>query len=368
MKHLLIKEKRYIGLQFNTDKVIHALVKQLPDVKWSNSFNMAYISNTSENLDQIFKIFNGVVWVNCNYFFDKSTVRETNEPIDITWFRKRQLPTNYRVCPNSYLDKLELRKYANNTVKTYVTSFEKFINYYISKDLVAINESDVRKYILKLVQQDKSNSYINSSINSIKFYFESVLGMPNRFYEIERPRKEKKLPKVLSKEDVLSVIANTNNLKHKCIVSLLYSSGMRRNELVNLKITDIDSKRMLIRIEAAKGNKDRYTLLSHSLLEDLRAYYKQYKPEKYIIEGMYGKQYSGQSIGKIVVNAAEKAGIKITVTPHMLRHSFATHLLEAGVDLRQIQVLLGHSSSKTTEIYTHVATTTFKKIKNPLDS
>ena len=367
LKHLLIKEKRYIGLQFNTDKVIHALVKQLPDVKWSNSFNMAYISNTSENLDQIFKIFNGVVWVNCNYFFDKSTVKATNEPIDITWFRKRQLPTNYRVCPTSYLDKLELRKYANNTVKTYVTSFETFINYYISKDLVAINESDVRKYILKLVQENKSNSYINSAINSIKFYFESVLGMPNRFYEIERPRKEKKLPKVLSKEDVLSVIANTNNLKHKCIVSLLYSSGIRRNELVNLKITDIDSKRMLIRIEAAKGNKDRYTLLSHSLLEDLREYYKQYKPEKYIVEGMYSKQYSGQSIGKIVVNAAEKAGIKIPVTPHMLRHSFATHLLEAGVDLRQIQVLLGHSSSKTTEIYTHVATTTFKKIKNPLD-
>tara|TARA_R110000868_G_C10798427_1_gene756874 strand:- start:14 stop:1144 length:1131 start_codon:yes stop_codon:yes gene_type:complete len=368
LKHLLIKEKRFIGIQFNTDKVIHALVKQLPDVKWSNSFNMAYILNTKENLDQIFNIFNGVVWVNCNYFFDRSIVKETNEPIDITWFRKRKLPSDYRVCPTSYLDKLELRKYANNTVKTYVTSFENFINYYNSKDLDAINEGDVRKYILKLVQEDKSNAYINTAINSIKFYYESVLGMPNRFYEIERPRKEKKLPKILSKEDILSIIANTNNLKHKCIVSLLYSSGIRRNELVNLKITDIDSKRMLIRIESAKGNKDRYTLLSHSLLEDLREYYKQYKPGKYIVEGMYGKQYSGQSIGKIVLNAAEKAGIKIPVTPHMLRHSFATHLLEAGVDLRQIQVLLGHSSSKTTEIYTHVATTTFKKIKNPLDS
>jgi site-specific recombinase XerD len=368
LKHLLIKEKRFIGLQFNTDKVIHALVKQLPDVKWSNSFNMAYILNTKENLDEIFKIFNGVVWVNCNYFLDKSIVKETNKPIDITWFRKRKLPSDYRVCPTNYLDKLELRKYANNAVKTYVASFETFINFYISKDLVSIDESDVRMYILKLVQEDKSNAYINSAINSIKFYYESVLGMPNRFYGIERPRKEKKLPKILSKEDVLSIIANTNNIKHRCIVSLLYSSGIRRNELVNLKITDIDSKRMLIRIEAAKGNKDRYTLLSHSLLEDLREYYKQCKPEKYIVERMYGKQYSGQSIGKIVLNAAEKADIKIPVTPHMLRHSFTTHLLEAGVDLRQIQVLLGHSSSKTTEIYTHVTTTTFKKIKNPLDS
>ncbi|WP_062059127.1 site-specific tyrosine recombinase/integron integrase [Sediminicola sp. YIK13] len=367
LKHLLIKEKRYIGLQFNTDKVIHALVKQLPDVKWSNSFNMAYIPNTKENLNEIFEIFNRTVWVNCNYFFDKSNVKETNEPLDITWFRKRQLPSTYRVCPNSYLDKLELKKYANNTVKSYISSFETFINYYNNKELVAINEGDVRTYILKLVQEDKSNSYINSAINSIKFYYESVLGMPNRFYEIERPRKEKKLPKVLSKDDVLNIIEHTNNLKHKCIVSLLYSSGIRRNELVNLKITDIDSKRMLIRVEAAKGNKDRYTLLSHSLLKDLREYYKQWKPEKYIIEGMYGRQYTGQSIGKIVLNAAAKAGIKTPVTPHMLRHSFATHLLEAGVDLRQIQVLLGHSSSKTTEIYTHVATTTFKEIKNPLD-
>lgn len=258
LKHLLIQERRYIGLQFNTDKVIHALVKQLPDVKWSNSFNMAYILNTKQNLDEIFKIFNGVVWVNCNQFFDRNIAKEHNETIDITWFRKRELPATYRVCPLSYLDKLELRKYANNTVKTYVNSFEKFINYYNTKDLISINESDVRGYILKLIQEDKSNAYINSAINSIKFYYESVLGMPNRFYEIERPRKEKKLPKVLSKEDVLSIIANTNNLKHKCIVSLLYSSGIRRNELVNLKISDIDSKRMLIRIEAAKGNKSRY--------------------------------------------------------------------------------------------------------------
>ncbi|CAH8286554.1 site-specific recombinase XerD [Mariniflexile fucanivorans] len=367
LKHLLIKEKRYIGLQFNTDKVIHALVKQLPDVKWSNTFNMAYILNSKENLNEIFKIFNEVAWVNCNHFSDKINTKEYNDVIDITWFRKRELPANYRVCPTNYLDKLELKKYANNTVRSYVSAFETFINYYQAKELIAINEGDVRNYILKLVQEDKSNSYINTAINSIKFYYESVLGMPNRFYQIERPRKEKKLPKVLSKEDVMSIIAHTNNIKHKCIVSLLYSSGIRRNELVNLKITDIDSKRMLIRVEAAKGNKDRYTLLSHSLLKDLRDYYKQYKPEKYIIEGMYGMQYSGQSICKIVLNSAEKAGIRIPVTPHMLRHSFATHLLEAGVDLRQIQVLLGHSSTKTTEIYTHVATTTFKKIINPLD-
>jgi integrase/recombinase XerD len=367
LKHLLIKGKRYVGLQFNTDKIIQALVKGLPDVKWSTEFNMAYIFNSKENLNEIFEIFSGVVWVNCNYFFDKKPLNNNNEPIDITWFRKRSLAENFRHCPTPYLDRLQLKKYANNTVKSYIIAFETFINYHNTKELIQINENDVRQYILKLIQENKSDSYINIAINSIKFYYESVLGMPNRFYQIERPRKEKKLPKVLSKEDVLQIITHTNNLKHKCIVSLLYSSGMRRNELVNLKITDIDSKRMLILIEAAKGKKDRYTILSHTLLKDLRDYYKQWKPKKYIVEGVYGQQYSGQSIGRVVTNAAIKAGIQITVTPHMLRHSFATHLLEDGVDLRQIQVLLGHSSSKTTEIYTHVAMTTFKKIKNPLD-
>lgn len=367
LKHLLINEKRYIGLQFNTDKVIQALVKQLPGVKWSTIYNIAYVANNQDNLNQIFHTFRGIVWVNCNHFFDKKIIRQNNETIDITWFRNRELPENYRVCPTSYLDKLEIKKYSNNTVRSYVSSFEAFINHYRTQELISINELDVRDYVLKLVQEGKSNSYINGVINSIKFYYETVLGMPNRFYAIERPRKERKLPKVLSKEDVLSIIAHTNNLKHKCIVSLLYSSGIRRNELINLKITDIDSKRMLIRVECAKGNKDRYTLLSRALLKDLREYYKQYQPKTYIIEGLYGKQYSGQSIGKIVLNAAAKAGIPMAVTPHMLRHSFATHLLESGADLRQIQVLLGHSSSKTTEIYTHVATTTFKTIKNPLD-
>jgi site-specific recombinase XerD len=368
LKHLLIKDKRYIGLQFNADKVIQALVKELPDVRWSNEFNMAYVLNSNKNLNKIFNIFNGVVWVNCNYFFDKKPINDNIEPMNITWFRQRSLPENFRHCPTSYLDKLQLKKYANNTVKSYILAFETFINHYKAKELIQINENDVRNYVLKLIQENKSDSYINIAINSIKFYYESVLGMPNRFYQIERPRKAKKLPKVLSKEDVLKIIANTNNLKHKCIASLLYSSGIRRNELINLKLTDIDSKRMLILIEAAKGKKDRYTILSHTLLKDLREYYKQWKPEKYIFEGLYGKQYSVQSVGQIVKNAAIKAGIQITVTPHMLRHSFATHLLEDGVDIRQIQVLLGHSSTKTTEIYTHVATTTFNKITNPLDN
>ena len=191
--------------------------------------------------------------------------------------------------------------------------------------------------------------------------------MPNCFYEIERPRKEYRLPQVISKDEVLSIINHTNNLKHKCIVQLIYGSGLRRSELLNLKVEDIDSKRMLVRIKQAKGNKDRLTLLSQNALLDLRNYYKIWKPKKYLFEGQKGNRYSGQAVVNIIKNAAFRAKISIPVTPHMLRHSFATHLLESGVDLRQIQILLGHQSTKTTEIYTHVATNTFKTIKNPLD-
>jgi len=191
--------------------------------------------------------------------------------------------------------------------------------------------------------------------------------MPNRLYSIERPRVQKKLPAVLSKVGVKSMIESTNNLKHRCIISLLYSAGLRRSELLNLKLSDIDSSRMLIHIVDSKGNKDRYTLLSNHTLHDLKLYYKVYKPVSYLFESPKKGKYSPNSVGKIVTNAAIKAGIKKHVTAHTLRHSFATHLLEAGTDLRYIQLLLGHSSTKTTEIYTHVAKSSFDSIINPLD-
>lgn len=367
LKHLVINNQKCIGLQFYTDKVIQALVKALPNPKWSNEFSMVYLINNKTNLDQIFKTFKGEVWVNTAHFYTNKPIKKEAEPINVDWFRKRETQPNYRVCPEDYLLKLELKKYANNTVKTYVSCFEAFINYYKNFDLMELNENHIRSYLQVLIQNKKSNSYINQAVNSIKFYYEIVLGMPNRFYSIERPRTSQALPKVISKEEVFSIINHTNNIKHKCIISLLYSAGLRRSELLNLKITDIDSKRMLIRVQAAKGNKDRMTLLSKTVLEDLRIYFKEYKPKNWLFEGVKGKAYSGESIVKIIHRSCKKAKIKRNVTPHTFRHSFATHLLESGTDLRYIQTLLGHNSSTTTEIYTHVAINSFDMIKNPLD-
>lgn len=367
LRHLLISNKKYVGIAFKMDKVLVALVKELQEIAWNEENAIYVLPNTNKNIDAIFKMFKGVAWVNCNYFYEKTRSKQLNEVFDDQWIKNRELPLNHRTCPTEYLEKLKLKKYSNNTLRTYVSCFEKFLNHFKEVEIGDIDDRNIREYMAFLIDNNSSDSYINQAINSIKFYYEVVLNMPNTYYNLERPRKRTKLPIVLSKEEVKRMIMLTKNLKHKCIISTLYSAGLRRSELLNLELRDVDSERMVIYIKDAKGNKDRYTLLSTTLLEDLRNYFKQYRPKKFLFEGEEGMPYSPTSVGNIVKRASKKANIAKTVTPHTLRHSFATHLLESGTDLRYIQLLLGHNSTKTTEIYTHVSTTNFNSIKNPLD-
>ncbi|MDO9581435.1 MAG: site-specific integrase [FCB group bacterium] len=263
---------------------------------------------------------------------------------------------------------LILKRYSENTQNIYCNYFKDFQIYFNNDELEELSTEQINKYILNLIQSKSiSISQQNQRINAIKFYYEKVLGKSKQYYKLHRPHKEHKLPKVLSKNEVKEILNSCNNIKHHCILILLYSAGLRRSELINLKVSDIDSERMVININGAKGNKDRVSLLSENTLRLLRKYYKEFKPEMYLFEGMNGGKYSPTSIAKVLKNAANKAGIQKNVTPHMLRHSFATHLLEQGTDLRYIQELLGHSSSKTTEIYTHVSNKAISKIKNPVD-
>jgi len=185
---------------------------------------------------------------------------------------------------------------------------------------------------------------------------------------VERPEKPFQLPSVLSKEEVGRILAATENLKHRCLLQLLYAGGLRIGEVINLKVTDVKSDRNLLFIRGGKGKKDRTTLLSKRLLESLRAYYKLYRPKEWLFEGQTGGQYTVESVRQVFRACLEKAGITSKATPHTLRHSFATHLLEQGTDLRYIQTLLGHRNSKTTEIYTHVTTHAIEKIVSPLDN
>lgn len=270
--------------------------------------------------------------------------------------------------PEGYLQLLQRKRYSLNTIKIYSSYFLDFQENMNGRDLRSLKKADINRYMLDLIRKRGiSASQQNQRINAIKFYYEKVLGRKKAYYHISRPKKDKKLPAVLSPSEVQRILDQVHNLKHRCILMTLYSGGLRRSELINLKVTDIDSERMLIRIQNSKGNKDRNTLLSNSLLNQLRLYYIKYKPNTWLFEGPRGKKYSATSIENIFRRALHKSGITKHATPHTLRHSFATHLLEQGVNLRYIQVLLGHSSSKTTEIYTRVSSHKLSQIINPLD-
>lgn len=269
---------------------------------------------------------------------------------------------------DSYKKALEIQRYSSNTQRTYLGMFKRFLDSFPGRDPQGISEEEIQEYILlNVVKADKSHSYQNQLINSIKFYFERVLHYPRVLYSIDRPRRERKLPSVLSMEEVAALISAIENLKHRTLISMIYSSGLRLGEVLDLRVTDIDSTRMQVRVRQAKGKKDRVTLLSRNMLSLLREYYTKYKPKVYLFEGQSGTQYSRTSVQNIFRCAKFMARVKRPATVHTLRHSFATHLLEGGTDLRYIQELLGHNSSKTTEIYTHVSTKKISTIRSPFD-
>lgn len=366
LKHLQLREQHCIGLQFYPDKVIQALVKQLPGARWSKQHSMAFIKYSRANVDLLFKTFKGVAWINGQQFFAKKAVQNPNMPEQKLYRSVQQ--REKRICPGEYIDKLEQMKYSGHTIRAYVCNFEAYMRFRNDVPLSERDESTVEAYLTELARLGRSESTINLALNAIKFYYETVCDMPRRFYCISRPRKAQHLPKVLAKEDIALMITRTRNLKHRCILSLMYSSGLRRGEVCKLKLSDIDSKRMTVLVSDAKGKKDRLTVLSAALLGSLRVYYKTFRPKVYLFENSEGQPISSETIGKIVQQAAKRANIQKRVTPHMFRHSFATHLLEQGTDLRYIQVLLGHASTKTTEIYTQVAIHNICRVKSPLDS
>lgn len=267
-----------------------------------------------------------------------------------------------------YRDILIQKRYSKNTEKVYINYFTDFCRKFGPGNIDDLSKEKINAYISELIRERNiSASQQNQRINAIKFYYEKVLGREKEYYELHRPHKEQKLPKVLSKNEVKKILSVCENIKHKSILMLIYSAGLRRSELINLKITDIDSERMVINIRGGKGKKDRISLLSDHMLVLLRNYYRAYRPKDYLFEGQNGGKYSPTSIANILKKASLKAGIRKKVTPHILRHSFATHLLEQGTDLRYIQELLGHNSSKTTEVYTHVSKKAIDQIKNPVD-
>lgn len=350
-------QNRTLKLYFGYNTALINAIKRLVLCKWNgteNCWTLPY-SDSSVKYIREFAVANGLEWI----------YREEQKQKVLPGNRSEAMT---RANPETYLAKLRELRYSRNTIDSYTYMFREFINYYPKKELTEITEEEIVLYLQYLVTERKiSTSYQNQAINAIKFYYERVLGGCRKVYLIERPREEKYLPEVLSQEEVTALLNATDNIKHKAVLMTIYSGGLRISELINLKIKDIDSDRMQIRIVQAKGKKDRYTLLGQKTLEVLRSYVKQYQPREWLFEGHNNGPYSETSIKKALRTALDKTKITKRVSPHTLRHSFATHLLEMGTDLRYIQSLLGHQSSKTTEIYTHITTKGFDQIMNPLD-
>ncbi|NBW59981.1 MAG: integrase [Crocinitomicaceae bacterium] len=264
---------------------------------------------------------------------------------------------------------MHYRRYSPNTIKTYTEALEIFFRFFQNRALESLTIEDIidfnNDYILK---KKLSASYQNQVINAIKLFYRNRFKRAMEVDFIQRPRREKRLPNVLSKKEIKAILEAPTNLKHRAMISLIYACGLRRSELLNLTLKDIHSDRNLLFIRQSKGKKDRVVPISMKLIAMLRDYYKAFKPKTWLFEGqLAGEKYSERSIQLVLNQSVSKAKINKQVSLHWLRHSYATHLLESGTDLRYIQELLGHSSSKTTEIYTHVSTRNLQQIRSPFD-
>jgi integrase/recombinase XerD len=358
-----------VGLAFKYDQLLYQRLKKCGLVQWHPTTRCFTLPLAADTIKALQRALEGAarLWLDHNLpVKDVGLMRQL-------WEQTYAKASDFISCPLPYLEKLYLLNYSMSTIRTYHSLLLRFLNRHADVGLDAIrsfSEEDVNAYHRHMVQAGTySFSFVNQSINAIKFYYQRTLERHEvQLNGVERPEKPSRLPAVLGKHEVAKILGATENLKHRCLLQLLYAGGLRIGEVINLKLTDVQSARNLLLIRGGKGKKDRTTLLSQRLLESLRAYYKEYRPKQWLFEGQYGGQYSVESIRNVFRLAVEKAGVKTKATPHTLRHSFATHLLEQGTDIRYIQALLGHSSSKTTEIYTHVTTYALDKISSPLDN
>jgi site-specific recombinase XerD len=265
----------------------------------------------------------------------------------------------------SFEEEIKRKGYRNESVKNYISCVSKFLYYFKDKDSPKhINEVDVKFFLSKFSQHNTQRAYHSA----IKCFYKYVVKQPKKFRYIEYCKRNRRLPIVLSAGEIQKLINSIENLKHKTIICLMYSTGVRIGELVNLKIEDIDSKRMIIRIRDGKGGKDREVTLDLKLLNLLRSYYIKYKPTIYLFNGDSGSKYSQSSVRQIIKKYGQLSGITKKLNPHLLRHCYGTHLVESGTDINLIQRLMGHNSVKTTNLYLHISNNLISKIKTPLST
>jgi site-specific recombinase XerD len=362
LKRLVHRKEIQLVLFFQYNQTLIDKLKKVPGFKWSKTLKGWYILYTNENIAIFNKEFPKEA-------FDLKYHDSIYEKIEVKPIRKpRNISEENKTVLRGFVKYLKGRKYSESTVKTYFTFTADFIDYIKDKPLHELDNRDVEKFTEDVfVPRKYSVSTHRQMVSAIKLFKEFYPTCAIENLKLRRPNKNKILPTVLSKEEIIDIIRHTRNLKHRATIAMIYSSGMRISELINLKISDLNIDRRQVIIKQAKGRKDRIVILADSMIPLIMNYMQTYKPTHYFIEGQSGKQYSTNSIRSFLKRSCELAGIKSRVTPHTLRHSYATHLLEYGIDIRYIQELLGHSRPETTMIYTHVSKKDLLNIKSPLD-
>jgi len=329
-------------------------IKKIRGIWWNTTQKLWSVPNTEGNMTRLKDLFKD----NCEFDYEDQSLS----------IPTKQLNPKSLSLLESFQEKIILKGYSHSTLKSYRIHLINFLSFFEEQDLESLTKADIETYVYKLkVKYKISESKQNSVINAIKFLYEKVYEKPREYYNIQRPKKSQNLPNVLSERETLRLINSPQNIKHKAILYTLYSAGLRISELINLRLKDIRSDQSVIFIKCSKGKKDRVTILAKSLEVLLERYIHKERPSYWLFEGKEGGRYSTSSIQKIFRRAVTDSNINPWATPHTLRHSFATHLLQNGVNLRYLQSLLGHSSSKTTEVYTHVLKADQILIKSPLD-
>lgn len=371
LEHLMHASARCIAIAFPYNTELIAAVKKA-GAKWSKTQKRWYTPNTPENLRAIFQAFKGLAWVDSTALFNKPAATATSAvkaPVPQVKPAQAALNTEQHEALAAMQRKLEIARYSPRTIEAYLNATKHFFLHFPAKHPNDIRTEDIEAYQHHMATVRKvSNSHLNQVVNAVRYYYMNVVGDAKRVTFIERPRKETKLPLVLSKSEVAAVLKAPDNLKHRTMLSLAYSAGLRVSEVIALRPEDLLFDQGLIRVRQAKGNKDRTTLLGRSIAELLQKYMAAYQPSGFLFVGQTGGMYSARSLQQVMQAALATAGIQKPASMHTLRHSFATHLLEQGTDLRYIQTLLGHASSKTTEVYTHVSSRYLQGIVNPLDA
>ncbi len=375
LKPALHNEKEVVQLIFNKNDELNNLLRANTAMRWSKTMNCWYLPFYKTISQDLFMLLKP------NFYLDYSDLKVHQELLVLKKETEKETitkPTDVlQELSKESIQKIEefkfwlnAKRYSGNTIGTYTDALKTFLRYYAHKAIAEITNDDLIRFNNHYIMANHfSASYQNQLVNSVKLFFRTIENNKLNPELVHRPKRPKLLPNVLSKEEVKLILNAHGNIKHKAMLSLIYSCGLRRSELLNLKLKDVDSARHLILIKQAKGKKDRIVPLSDKILKLLRDYFLAYKPREWLFEGQNrGNQYDDASLSAVLKQAVEKCNIKKPVTLHWLRHSYATHLLENGTDLRYIQEILGHSRSTTTEIYTHVSTKGIQNVVSPFDS